>query len=229
MGIVVHFKQHPFEGTVRPLVRTTNGKLMLILYRKGYSPVRSKMHRTWGEAFECLQAKCIKMNLEAPAISHKRSVESGVEIIHQLSGTFRYGHPKSSLFESSSSAWQSYAKRQRCQYKLWTADEVDTLIQLNAPERVLNLYKDVRFSVQRADIARFFILYHYGGLYADLDTFPNLEKFPLVPLGLCRTLARVGRQTEWETELVVATLLPVPHLAFRPAVACAAAAAFLAQ
>ena len=115
----------------------------------------------------------------------------------------------SSLFESSSSAWQAYAKRQQCQYKLWTADDVDTLIQLEAPERVLNLYKDVRFPVQRADIARFFILYHYGGLYADLDVFPNLEKFPLVPLGLCKMLAgRTKRKfciPQWKTELVVAT------------------------
>ena len=63
--------------------------------------------------------------------------------------------------------------------------------------------------MQRVDIARFFILYKYGGLYADLDVFPNLEKFPLVPLGLCKMLGRptksISSKLEWEIKVVVAT------------------------
>ena len=39
--------------------------------------------------------------------------------------------------------------------------------------------------------------------------FPNLDQFPLVPLGLCKMLARETKTTcikhEWEIELVVAT------------------------
>ena len=57
------------------------------------------------------------------------------------------------------------------------------------------MYRDVRFLVQRADVARFFILFKFGGLYADLDVFPNLEKFPLVPLGLCKMLASETKTT----------------------------------
>ena len=109
----------------------------------------------------------------------------------------------------SSRAWQAYAKRHQCQYKLWNADEVDTLMKQEAPGWVTALYRNVRFHVQRGDVARFFILFKYGGLYADLDVFPNLEKFPLVPLGLCKMVARstrkMQRSPEWEIELVVAT------------------------
>ena len=63
--------------------------------------------------------------------------------------------------------------------------------------------------MQRADVSRFFILFKYGGLYADLDVFPNLDNFPLVPLGLCKMLARDAKtmryKPEWGMEVVVAT------------------------
>ena len=115
----------------------------------------------------------------------------------------------SGLFRLSSSAWQAYATRHQCEYKLWTADEVDTLMQLEAPDWLQILYRDVRFPVQRADVVRFFILFKFSGLYADLDVFPNLDQFPLVPLGLCKMLARetktMRHKHEWEIEVVVAT------------------------
>ena len=96
----------------------------------------------------------------------------------------------SELFKLSSTAWKEYATRNDGTYKLWAADEVDTLMQQHAPQWLQTLYRHVKYPVQRADISRFFILWKYGGLYADLDVFPNLGKFPLVPLGLCKMLAR---------------------------------------
>ena len=73
---------------------------------------------------------------------------------------------------------------------------------------MLELYCGVRFPVQRADVARFFILYTLGGLYADLDTFPNLDRFPQVPLGMCKMQARPIKTNrhkfEWKIEVVVA-------------------------
>ena len=63
--------------------------------------------------------------------------------------------------------------------------------------------------MQRADIGRFFILFKYGGLYADLDVFPNRDTFPQVSLGVCKMLARNTKtnrlKPEWEIEVVVAT------------------------
>ena len=62
--------------------------------------------------------------------------------------------------------------------------------------------------MQRADVARFFILYHRGGIYAALDTFPNIDRFPKDPLGLRKMLARetktMCKKREWEIEVVMA-------------------------
>ena len=62
--------------------------------------------------------------------------------------------------------------------------------------------------MQRVDVARFFILFKYGGLYADLDTFPNLDRFPLVPLGLSKIAMDTKTRRpkpEWDLKVVVAT------------------------
>ena len=78
-------------------------------------------------------------------------------------------------------------------------------MQKYAPAPILQLYLEVRYLVQRVDIARFFVLYLYGGLYADLDVFPNRDSFPQVSLGLCKMLSRaIGQRPEWEIEVVVA-------------------------
>ena len=90
----------------------------------------------------------------------------------------------SPLFELSSRSWKAYCCRQHCRYILWTPEAIDTLMQKYAPQDVVTLYQDVRFLVQRVDIARFFLLYAYGGLYADLDVLPNREAYPQVTLGL---------------------------------------------
>ena len=108
----------------------------------------------------------------------------------------------SNLFQLSSSAWQAYAARNQCGYRLWTADDVDRFIQMEAPGWVQTLYTDVRYPVQRVDVARFFILFKCGGLYADLDVFPNLDKFPLVPIGLCKMLARETKNMRCKLEWV---------------------------
>ena len=95
------------------------------------------------------------MEREVPAMSHKRSVQAGVKAIRQLFGLYRDGKEMFGLFMLSPSAWQAYATRHQCEYKLWTVDEVDTLIQLGAHGWVQTLYRDVRFLVQRVDVARF--------------------------------------------------------------------------
>ena len=72
-----------------------------------------------------------------PAISHTHSAEEGVEAIHQIYGLYKDGKEMSELFKLSAEAWQAYARREPCEYKLWSANEVDTLMQLEAPAWVL--------------------------------------------------------------------------------------------
>ena len=103
-------------------------------------------------------------------------------------------------------AWRACCRLQQCRYILWTADGMDTLIRTYAPKSVVALYEDVRFLVQRVDIGRFYALFAYGGLYADLDVLPNHEVYGQCTLGLCKMAARaLSQQPEWEIETVVAT------------------------
>ena len=68
------------------------------------------------------------------------------------------------------------------------------------------LHGAVKFSVQRCDIARFLILHYYGGMYADLDIFPNRATYPQVSLGFPKIASRASSQlSEYEMEAVVAT------------------------
>jgi FkbM family methyltransferase len=54
------------------------------------------------------------------------------------------------------------------EYKLWTDEDNLNLIQTHYPW-FLDYYNSYPHHIQRVDAARYFILYHYGGLYADLD------------------------------------------------------------
>ena len=78
----------------------------------------------------------------------------------------------------------------------------------NEPDWLQTLYRDVKFPVQQVDIARFVILFRHGGLYADLNVFPQIDNIPLVPLGLCKMIARptenMQMKPEWEIDVVVA-------------------------
>ena len=65
-------------------------------------------------------------------------------------------------------------------YHQWTADEVDTLV-MEKYNFIWEVYKEVRFPTMRADIGRVAILHAYGGLYADLDMFPNRVEYEQKP------------------------------------------------
>jgi len=54
-------------------------------------------------------------------------------------------------------------------YKLWNKESCEELLK-RYPE--FNYYYDVRFKIMKVDIMRFIILYHYGGIYSDMDVLP---------------------------------------------------------
>ncbi|MCD8178554.1 MAG: hypothetical protein LUE98_14480 [Tannerellaceae bacterium] len=55
------------------------------------------------------------------------------------------------------------------EYHLWNGDEMEDLVKTQFPD-LLKRYKNFRYNVQRWDMIRYMILYHIGGVYADLDT-----------------------------------------------------------
>ena len=95
-----------------------------------------------------------------------------VSLIHQMFGIFRDDKPMSRLFENSLRRWRQVAQQMGAKHHLWTADEVDALICQRYPEH-WDMYRSVAFPEMRSDIGRIAILHSYGGLYADLDVYPN--------------------------------------------------------
>lgn len=79
------------------------------------------------------------------------------------------------------------------QYVLWTDQMALEFIEQHYPW-FLKTFKNYRFPIQRADAIRYFVLYHYGGVYIDLDDkcerpLDNLLKYPAFvrktsPLGI---------------------------------------------
>ncbi len=54
------------------------------------------------------------------------------------------------------------------QYWFWTPDDVRRLLRQRYPDFV-NFYDRYPTMLQRADVMRYFVLYTFGGVYADLD------------------------------------------------------------
>lgn len=67
-------------------------------------------------------------------------------------------------------------------YKLWTGSDITQLINDTFPE-MLSVYNEYKYTIQRCDVARLFILYKFGGLYSDLDIqfFKSVEQLIKLP------------------------------------------------
>ncbi len=67
------------------------------------------------------------------------------------------------------------------EYHLYSGEELEKIIQDNFHSDVFTAYKKLKPYACRADLARYCLLYLYGGLYIDLNlyfinTIPNLDK-----------------------------------------------------
>jgi mannosyltransferase OCH1-like enzyme len=54
------------------------------------------------------------------------------------------------------------------EYRMWSDADLDNLIKEKFPE-YLHLYMSYPRNIHKIDVARYFILYEYGGIYADMD------------------------------------------------------------
>ncbi len=70
-------------------------------------------------------------------------------------------------FQKYAASWLSLNPGWR--HHLWTDQDCRFLVRDRYPG-LLDLYDSYGSNVNRADVARYLMLHHYGGLYADLDT-----------------------------------------------------------
>ena len=172
----------------------------MCLSQKGSKRIWSNWHKSKQEAFDLILNKIAERRSPGKEPTGNASARSqqtcdvlGVNFVHQIFGLYRDGAEMPPLFKLSSEAWQAYSCRQGIPYILWTAEMIDTVMQKYAPHSILLLHKAVRYLVQQVDIARFVLLYVYGGLYADLDVFPNRDMYPQVLLAFAG--CHIGRRT----------------------------------
>lgn len=69
--------------------------------------------------------------------------------------------------------WQAFQQSWRThhpdyEYRFWTDDANRAFIAQTFPE-LLRIYDGYRHPISRADLARYLVVCHYGGIYADLD------------------------------------------------------------
>lgn len=90
-----------------------------------------------------------------------------IKIIHQI------------WYQGEANLPQKYIKNQETwknlysdfEYKFWDASSLKKFIELNYPEILPQWLVLDRF-IKKCDIAKYLLLFHFGGLYADMDTYP---------------------------------------------------------
>ena len=134
---------------------------------------------------------------------------ANVTWVHQIYGCFRDGKPMNARFVESKRRWEGVAASMGARYHLWTADQVDTLVKTTCGF-LWDSYVNCRYPVMRADIGRVAILYSYGGLYSDLDVFPNRASYRQVPFAVCmrphRSKKPGAQPTFLDMEVLVASI-----------------------
>ena len=88
------------------------------------------------------------------------------KILHQIWLGESDGPEPPPHFVEAARTWQD--RNPTWEYRLWSGPEVEALFAEQRPD-LLPLYRAYPYWVQRADAARYLILYHLGGVYADLD------------------------------------------------------------
>ena len=98
------------------------------------------------------------------------------KIIHQVYlGNYLAGEVDSIQASKSFHAhWKRYYIHKGWDVKLWKDEDVNKLVEAEYPW-IRDQYKYYNNHIQRADIARYLILYHYGGVYVDMDAKPANE------------------------------------------------------
>lgn len=94
------------------------------------------------------------------------------------------------------------------QYILWTDEDLDAFMKKNY-NSYYSMYINYDKNIKRIDMARYFILYHYGGIYADMD-YECINRFehllPSDKVSICESPYK-----EWEEVQNSLMVSPIHH------------------
>ncbi|KAH8749126.1 nucleotide-diphospho-sugar transferase [Diaporthe sp. PMI_573] len=114
---------------------------------------------------EILQ-KCPSTSADGSARRIDKTIPDTIHQIWKTSNTSAYPAP------ASHDSWKANYEPMGYTVKLWTDDDIATLIETNYTWLVPT-YKGYSRSIQRADLARLAVIHAEGGIYADLDVHPR--------------------------------------------------------
>jgi len=118
---------------------------------------------------------CIASPFDIPELDYTvppplEASRGGPCLVHQ---TYKSQAQLPDQWKINSRAWKTLAQSvPGCQYVFWSDARLRLLIARYYPW-FLTAYAAYPYPIQRVDAARYFILYSYGGLYADLDMLPK--------------------------------------------------------
>lgn len=92
-----------------------------------------------------------------------------LETIHQIWFSFENGRSPTITHQKCMTAW----KDMYSDYKLWEWDQAQEWVTSLYP-MFQRFFQDLTraFPIVKCDVFRLLVLYHYGGIYADLDVYP---------------------------------------------------------
>lgn len=101
-------------------------------------------------------------------------------IVHHLSRTSDIKDTWSQSYLSTKGVHLRYGE-DVYEHKLWTDELIEKFFEENYPD-FLDTFKSYPQDIERVDVARYFIVFHYGGIYMDLDigarrSLDNLRRY----------------------------------------------------
>ncbi len=86
------------------------------------------------------------------------------KLIHQTAPSDRSKWPKD--WEECQKSWRKHFPGYV--YRLWTDEDIDKFMQTRYPT-FYDVFKSYDRHIKRVDVFRYFVLYEFGGIYADMD------------------------------------------------------------
>jgi len=142
--------------------------LSVVLLYMGFTMLYAITHT----ADPCDVGAAMKIASRQPSTRNSNWREGIPKIIHQQ---WKGTTIQNEKYNEWRAKWKAIFSEPTFEHILWTDETQLKLIEDHYPF-FLEYYKNYQFGIQRADAARYFILFHYGGIYADLDYEP-LENF----------------------------------------------------
>jgi len=122
------------------------------------------------------------------------------KIIHQTAPNDKSKWPD--LWYKCQESWKKMYPNYK--YKLWSDEDLDELIKTQYPE-FYDIYINYDINMKRIDMARYFILYTYGGVYVDMDFIcfkPFLDSLPQDKVSIV--------ESPWDNETLQNSLMISP-------------------